>query len=151
MYRRILKIGGIVTAAFALIAWEQSIPASPYTGTYSRQYLSTGVRSNGRSIKWNTTGVNEIKNNIWIEFFDQTADCTSNSPNGDKLYPDYVVISLPDNGVFAYNDCDGPLPNVSEEVEVQVNSGSVVAETAYQYDVVWRCNSRNQSGEINIT
>lgn len=141
----------IALVALALVAWEPSITESPYTGTYSREYVSSDVViSKARQVKWNTAGISRIRANFWDEFFDQTADCTVNSPNGDKLIPLSYSSNIPNWGVWAYNDCGGPLPDVNEEVELHQNSLATVAEQAYYYDIRWRCNGA-VSGEINTT
>jgi hypothetical protein len=102
-------------------------------------------------VVWDAAGVNEIRNNSYFEEYDQTADCVNSPKVGDKLGVNYTVTTLPNSGVFAYDDCDGPGPNVNEEVEVALNSNSVVAGTNYQYDIIWICNGTNISGEVNVT
>lgn len=143
----------VVVLAIVSLAWASypGTPEVPYTGTYSRQYITNGVWTKAQSIKWNSDGVWWMRNNVWSEVFDQTADCTSNSPAGDKLRPIYVVTDIPNNGGSSFNDCDGPLPNINEEFELYLNPNSIGAETPYVYEVKWQCNGANISGEVNIT
>lgn len=143
----------LIALATASLAWQSypNTPEVPYTGTYSRQYITNGVWTKAQSIMWDSNGVWWIKNNAWSEVFDQTADCTTNSPTGDKLRPILVVTNIPNNGGSSFDDCDGPNPNVNEEFELYLNSNSIVAQTPYVYEVKWQCNGSNISGEVNIT
>lgn len=134
-----------------LVAWTRIYAGTPYTGVFWLSSIPNGMRSNLRNVVWDTTGVNEIKNNGYFEEYDQTADCVGSPKVGDKFKANTVVTTMPNTGVFAYNDCDGPGPNVNEEVELALNSNSVVAGTNYQYDVNWICNQTNISGEVNVT
>ncbi len=150
--RTIIRIAVLAIVALAIIAWGPSITESPHTGTYSQQALSTGLRTNARSMQWNVAGVNAIQTNGWVEYFDQTADCVGSPKVGDKLYAQYAVTDIPNNGAFSSNDCDGPNPNVNEEIELDMGGGAALwAGLNYQYDVVWHCNNVPISGEVNIT
>lgn len=152
MHRRIAHLSIAVIVALSLVAWVQPLLEAPYTGTFYSSSRSNGIRTNARSVKWDSAGVYYMQQNGWGDaYYDQTADCTANSPQGDKMRADYVVTSTPNYGAFAYDDCDGPLPNGNEEIELTINDLSVVAQTSYQYDVVWRCKAASVSGEINIT
>lgn len=136
------------------LAWKQypNTPEVPYTGVYSKVSIFQGLETRARIVKWDADGVWWMQHNVWAEVFDQTADCTANSPTGDKLIPNYVGTNIPLNGQpLAWDDCDGPNPNVNEELEISIKSDSVVAEFAYNFDVGWLCNSSSISGEVNIT
>jgi len=146
-----IKVFCVLVFVLVLVAWDDNDISSPYTGSFTLSYQIDGVTSKARSIKWSQNSVNEIKTNVWVEFFDQTADCTANSPTGDKLFQLWFSTNIPNNGAWTYNDCDGPLPNVNEEVELTLNSANIVAEQSYTYDVIWGCNSSSVSGEINVT
>ncbi len=152
MSRRIpFKVGALAILLLGLVAWQQSYLASPYTGTFSYIPDPAGIKSLGGSIKWNSSGVTEMQNNLSNEDFDQTAGCTTDDPTGDKLGVGLVITDIPNNGATSYNDCDGPLANVNEEVELRVNPSTVAAGTSYTYDVVWNCNGASVTGDINIT
>lgn len=150
------RMTGVLLIILVIIslAWQQypNTPEVPYTGVYSKASIYQGIETRARTVKWNANGVWWMQHNVWAEVFDQTADCTVNSPMGDKLIPNYVSTNIPLNGQpLAYDDCDGPNPNVNEELEISLNSNSIVAESTYTFDVGWLCNASNINGEVNVT
>lgn len=148
------KIGFTVLAivtTLSLVAWQRIYAGTPFTGVMWLTSITGGLRSNVRDIQWDAAGVNEIRNNWHFEEYDQTADCVGSPEVGDKLRVYSTFTTIPNTGAFAYNDCNGPNPDVNEEVEIAVNSNSVVAGTNYQYDVTWYCNGTNISGEVNVS
>ncbi|HLF24812.1 MAG TPA: hypothetical protein VJG32_00630 [Anaerolineae bacterium] len=143
----------LIALALVSLAWQSypGTPEVPYTGTFSKEYIPNGVWMKAESIKWNSGGVSAMKSNVWSELFDQTADCTTSSPTGDKLYPILVATNLPNTGARTFDDCVGPAPDVQEEIELYLNTNSIVAGTSYYYNVKWQCNTSSDNGEVNIT
>jgi len=138
----------------ALVAWQPNNNEAPYTGSYSVSYPTSGeVRSNATSVKWTSTAISNMDGDVNAEYLDQTADCTTDSPEGDKLYPLYVTTNIPDRGVSPYNDCGNSAgrPSVNEEVELHINEDSLTAGTSYYYNITWGCNGAPLSGDVNIT
>lgn len=154
MRKSTIRVGILLIVMLALAAWQPNNNEAPYTGSYSVSYPTSGeVRSNATSIKWTSTAISNMDGDVNAEYLDQTADCTTDSPEGDKLYPLYVTTNIPDRGVYSYNDCGNSAgrPSVNEEVELHINEDSLSAGTSYYYNITWGCNGAPLSGDVNIS
>ena len=122
---------GIVLSVYA--AWGYGGNEAPYQGNYT--YWTTyglGVTSYAYNMKWTQSAINDMKwdgNNEWL---DQTADCTNDSPGGDRLHATASSTNIPNYGFSTYNDCDNA--SWKEETELKINPYSLnTTTTYYQY------------------
>ena len=138
----------LLTTAGTALAWDPSFSSAPYTGNF---WLSTTSDSQVGVADWirrSSSGVTAMRSDSSPRL-DMTADCTVDNPGDDQL--DYVTFyaNVPNTGVDVWSDCGSLL--VREEVELKISAGSVVAETAYYYQVHYRKNEFGVSGAINLT
>jgi len=149
-FKKTSLVIGMLMAMFVLVAWSPNHQQAPYNGVYSRNYPSPAqVRSNGQDIKWSQYAIDAMNNDSNTEYFDQTADCSANSPGGDRLSVHYIVTTIPNSGAFSYNDCGSS--SAKEELEITITSNSLNDQHPYTFDVVWLCQTTSASGEINIS
>jgi hypothetical protein len=71
--RRLLFAALLIVSLLALVAWTRIYAGTPYTGVMWLSSVTNGLRSNVRNVIWDSTGVNEIRNNGYFEEYDQTA------------------------------------------------------------------------------
>ena len=106
--------------------------------------------SKAYNVKWSQTAINNMKWDGTDEWLDQTADCTSNSPGGDKLRIGSYSTNIPNFGLSMFDDC-GNIPGYREEAELTLNAHSISSTTNYWFQMQWDCVYGGASGEINIS
>jgi hypothetical protein len=104
--------------------------------------------SGANNIKWSHYGKWYMEQYDTDPKLDMTADCSENSPQGDKLDVAYISTSIPNWWVQIKNDCGQS--SVREEVDLHIWTGSLWAETPYYYRVWYRIQSGGY-GEVNLT
>lgn len=147
----------IILTSVAVYAWSPDMASAPYSGEFNKVPISNGIETRADNIKWSVSG----RGSMIYEWYqgighvlDQTADCTVNSSEGDKLFVRYGMWNIPNSQVFAYNDCDDNhgWPNVNEETELKIyNPPAIVAEQPYHFYIGWGYNTTGVSGEVNIS
>jgi hypothetical protein len=135
------------TAGTAL-AWAPIFSSAPYTGNFWLHTTADNQVGAADWIRWSASGVAAMRSD-WSPRLDMTADCTADNPGTDQL--DYVTFfsNIPNTGVGVWSDCGSLL--VREEVDLNISAGSVVAETAYYYQVHYRKRKFGVSGAINLS
>ena len=139
MRKSTIRVGILLIVMLALVAWQPNNNEAPYTGSYSVSYPTSGeVRSNATSVKWTSTAISNMDGDVNAEYLDQTADCTTDSPEGDKLYPLYVTTNIPDRGVSRTTIVEtAPGGRVSMKRLSYINEDSLTAGTSYYYNITW--------------
>ena len=82
-----LAITLILITTSVVLAWEPNFPSAPYTG-YMTWHLDESGRygeSGANNIKWSHYGKWYMEQYDTDPKLDMTADCSENSPQGDKL------------------------------------------------------------------
>lgn len=131
------------------LAWEPSFASAPYTGWFWTTNRTDGlVAAVGQNIRWSSSGVSALQNDT-TPMLDITADCTQNSPAGDKLDYNTAHTDLPNNGVFGSNDCDSSA--YWEEGQVIIRRESVQSEKDYYFQVLYTKAQSSASGHLNLT
>lgn len=100
-------------------------------------------------MKWTQDAIDDMKWDGNTEVLDQTADCTDDSPAGDKLHTQSSSSNIPNTGINVYNDCG--VYQWFEESELKINPYSLNTSTQYWQSVTWQCVNAGVSGDLNIT
>lgn len=138
---------GIVFSVHA--AWGNGGAEAPYQGNYTYSRNGTTVTSNASSMKWTQTAINNMTWDGTSEYLDQTADCVSNPPVGDRLHVLSSSTNIPNSGIYGYNDCG--VYQWFEETEVTINPYSLKTTTSYWNTVNWQCVYSTANGELNVS
>lgn len=144
----VAAIALVLAATTSVLAWEQTLTSSPYTGLFTLTYRTSDIAAIASYVKWNSDGVNALRSDTFPRF-DMTSDCVGGNPQGDKLQGDYVYTNVPNYSWSAMDDCGDWWRN--EEVELYINAGSVNANQDYYFQVIWTKLVGSASGEINVS
>lgn len=138
----------IVVSVYA--AWGYGGEEAPYTGELTEWQISgPGIASYAYDMKWTESSIANMKFDGTNEWLDQTADCTVDSPGGDRLHPTSMTTNIPNYGAFNYNDCGNP--TWKEEYELKINPYSLSETTTYNQYIEWNCAYGGALGDINIS
>lgn len=130
----VICLVGTTITVFAA-AWGNH-PEAPYQGQYI--YWTTsgpGVVSYAYGMKWTQDAIDDMKWDGNTEVLDQTADCTNDSPGGDRLHTQSSSSNIPNTGINGYNDCG--VYQWFEESELKINPHSLNTSTQYWQSVNW--------------
>ncbi len=138
----------VFAATVSISAWDPTSGEAPYQGSYTSWSYYTAY-SKGYDMRWSQNALNDMNGDGTGEWLDQTADCTDNSPNGDKLHAVSGNTNIPNYGISIYNDCGSS--SYKEESELQLASNYMNTASYYWFDMNWNCVSGGNSGEINLS
>jgi len=152
---KVIVIASVISLLIATkaLAWGGAAWA-PYAGELVWIYPGEfGPESVAYEMKWSQMALTIMRG--WPQtdaILDQTADCTANSPDGNKLSAAWSFTNIPHYSVNSKNDCPWWDPwGPKEEVEMQMKTSNMQADYSYMWTVVWRPEKSAASGEINIT
>jgi hypothetical protein len=152
---KVIVIASVISLLIATkaLAWGGAAWA-PYAGELVWIYPGEfGPESVAYEMKWSQMALTIMRG--WPQtdaILDQTADCTANSPDGNKLSAAWSFTNIPHYSVYSKNDCPWWDPwGPKEEVEMQMKTSNMQADYSYMWTVVWRPERSAASGEINIT
>lgn len=130
------------------LAWQNTSPPTYAPSGSSTWWLNTDGVVTYSSMTWSQAGVNSARG--YLLYFDWTADCDAAVPEPDQLHSNAQLTNIPNYGAARYNDCGAS--SSLEEIELDINEGSLVAGTSYYWQVFWNATKTGSvDGEINIS